>query len=963
MFLLFEEDGAFKVGTLFSETDATVQVETPTGKRIKIKRTALLLQFTEPPRDALLPSAQAIADSLDVQFLWECAPQEEFGVHDFAREVFSEKPLSQEVAGLLLALHQAPMYFYRKGKGRFRAAPEESLKAAKAGAERKRLAAQAQAMLHSELVQGNLPQEIRQAAISLLAAPDKQSIAFKALESAAFELRTTPARLLLDRGALPSVYSLLRARFLQQCFPAGTGFSVSAQELNQVIAAAEKHTLPQAEQPAYSIDDVTTTEIDDAFSLMPLASGGWRVGIHIAAPALGIDPAGAVGQMALNRASTVYFPGDKITMLPPALIEAFSLDEGKTQTALSLYVDFNEQGERLASQSRAERVRIEKNLRLGDWEQELDQPLELIREQRLPWPGLKTLLFLAFKLREGREAVRGKPEPRGRVDFNFYVDWNEANPNALETGDGIARIVERRRGSPIDVLVSEFMILANTTWGDRLALARLPGIYRVQTMGRVRMQTTPGPHQGLGVNNYAWSTSPLRRYSDLLNQWQMLAVLGLRSAVFKGNEAELFSTVTHFDTLYNHYAEFQDTVERYWSQRWLGLAHGLGNHEFWSASAHGVTVREKAVALREGAFRLRRTPCLVRCLDAPQLVPGVEVELELLASDSLDLRLEAKFVGVLSAAPLDEEESIEVLSQHYAVLGDPIAHSKSPFIHAAFAQQTGEKIFYEARQVPAPELAAVLEQLIEQGYGGVNLTVPLKEEAFALARSLGWELSGRAQAAGAVNTLRFDAGGLVFADNTDGQGLVADLQRLLGGVGALQGVSILILGAGGAAQGVIGPLRQAGASHIRLANRTFEKAQQVVERWLDTDASSGEWLSAIPLSVLGAATQPRGDESSGERGDSLRADLIINASSASLAGATIEIHPHWLAHAKLAYDMMYAAKPTPFMDQARAAGVPLLADGLGMLVEQAAEAFFLWRAVRPETASVLNDLRLKLAAT
>ncbi len=960
MFLLYEEDGAFKAGTLFSEADATVQVETPTGKRIKIKRTAVLLQFAEPARDALLPAAQSIASELDVRFLWECAPQEDFGFQEFAKEVFSDKPSAQQLGGLLLALHQAPMYFYRKGKGRFRAAPEESLKAALAGAERKRLAAEAQEAMHKDLVEGGLPQEIRTLAVSFLVKPDKQSIVFKSLESAAFELKTTPARLLLERGALPSVYSLLRAKFLQQCFPQGTGFAVSTQDIEEAIALAQKQSVPLAEQPVYSIDDVTTTEVDDAFSIAELDSGGWRVGIHIAAPGIGIAPDSAVGKMAFERASTVYFPGDKITMLPAKLIEAFSLDEGKVQPALSLYVDFNEQGERIASQSRVERVRIEKNLRLGDWEAALDQPFEAIDAAKLPWSGLKPLLFLALKLREGREAVKGKAEPRGRVDFNFYVDWNDANPKALETGDGTPRVVERRRGSPIDVLVSEFMILANTAWGDTLALARLPGIYRVQTMGRVRMQTNPGPHQGLGVNNYAWSTSPLRRYSDLVNQWQMLAVLGVRPPVFKGNEAELFSTVTQFDTLYNHYADFQETIERYWAQRWLGQQHGLGNQEFWSSVASGATVREKAVALRDGAFRLRRVPCLVRCLDAPQVVPGVEVELELLASDVLDLRLEAKFVGVLSATPVDEGETVEVLSQHYAVLGDPILHSQSPFIHTAFAQQTGESVVYEAKQVPAPQLAVVLEQLIEEGYGGVNLTVPLKEEAFALAQGLGWEISERAQAAGAINTLRFDSGGAVLADNTDGQGLVADLQRLLGGQSALQGLSVLIIGAGGAAQGVIGPLRQAGVDRIRLANRTYDKAQQIVDRWVEMDSCAGQWLSALPLSVLETATLPAAARSD-EITDII--DIIVNASSASLAGATLDIHPHWLSHAKLAYDMMYGAKPTPFMQQAQAAGVPIMADGLGMLVEQAAEAFFIWRAVRPETASVFNDLRLKLAAT
>ncbi len=951
--VLFEEDGGFKVAHLFSEADTTVQVEMPTGKRVKIKRAAVLLTFTQPARDLLLPAATQIAEQLDAQFLWEVAPEEEFEFQGFAKEVFSDQPSVQERAGLLLALHQAPMYFYRKGKGRYRRAPEEALKSALAGAERKRLAAQAQAALHDALVAGELPDEIRANAVELVIKPDKQSIAFKALESAAHALQVQPARLLLARQALPSVYVVHRARFMQQCFPQGAGFVVSDAEVAAAVAFADKQTLPIADVAAYSIDDASTTEIDDAFSCVPRPEGGWRVGIHIAAPGLGITPESPLGQIARERASTVYFPGDKITMLPAAAIGAFSLDEGRTPPALSLYVEFNADGERVASQTRVERVPIARNLRLGDWESELDQPLSSIAEERLPWAGLKPLMQLALKLREQREIVRGKPEVSGRTDFNFYVDWNGHNPQAMREGDGVPRIVTRRRGSPVDILVSEFMILTNTTWGDRLALARLPGVYRVQTMGRVRMQTQGGPHQGLGVSNYCWATSPLRRYSDLLNQWQLLSVLGLRSPVFKGNEAELFSSVTQFDALYNQYADFQDHLERYWSLRWLGVQHGLGAIESWSAV--GKRGRERAVALREGAFRLRRAPVVFRCADAPELTPGVEVEVELVACDALDARLEARFVSVTSATPEMDEEELGMLSERYAVLGDPIAHSKSPWIHGQFAALTGQTMAYEAIRVPADQLAAELDRLMGDGFGGVNLTVPLKEHAFALAQSRDWEISQRALTAGAVNTLRFDGEDNVVADNTDGLGLVRDLERLLGAPGALSDKTVLLIGAGGAAQGVLGPLRSAGVRHIRLANRNFEKAQQVADRWGEMDAGSQAWLAVMPLSVLASPPVAASDPE-------IAVDIIINASSASLSGARIDLHAQWCAHTVLAYDMMYGPADTSFMQQARAAGVPRVADGLGMLVEQAAEAFALWRGVRPDTASVLAQLRLQLAA-
>lgn len=954
-FVLFEEDGGFKVGTLFSEAESSVQVEMPTGKRNKIKRANVLLSYARPARDALLPAATQIAGQLDAQFLWEVAPQEEFDFQDFAKDVFSATPSVEETTGLLMLLHQSPMYFYRKGRGRYRPAPREALAAALAGAERKRLAAEAQEALQSALVAGELPQEIREQAVALVVKPDKQSVAYKALEAAAHALQMQPVRLLLSRGALPSAYVVHRARFMQQCFPADTDITVADTDLSSLAAAAEKLAPQVAEVQAYSIDDASTTEIDDAFSCTALPDGGWCVGIHIAAPALAIGPESPLGLHARERASTVYFPGDKITMLPAPVVSAFSLDQGKMPAALSLYVTFNAQGERTNAVSRVERVPIAANLRLGEWEAELDQPLEQVSPDRLPWAGLKVLLHLALRLRQAREQARGKPEQTGRLDFNFDVQWNADNAQAKRLGDGVPCITTRRRGSPIDILVSEFMILANTTWGELLALARLPGVYRVQTMGRVRMQTQGGPHQGLGVSNYCWATSPLRRYSDLLNQWQILSVLGLRPPVFKGNEAELFSSVTQFDALYNQYADFQDTLERYWSLRWLGLQHGLGAQESWSAVGKGL--REKAVALREGAFRLRRAPVVFRCPDAPELTPGVEVEVELLSCDALDVGLQARFVSVTSATPEAQDEEATVTSRHYAVLGDPIGHSKSPWIHSRFAQQTSQTLEYQAIRAMPEQLDAELERLRTMGYGGCNLTVPLKEHAFALAQAKDWELSERALMANAVNTLRFDESDNVVADNTDGLGLVRDVERRLGAAGTLQDKTVLLIGAGGAGQGVIGPLRQAGVRHIWLANRSLEKAQQVVQRWAQADATSAQWLSAVPLAMLSA---PRAEADS----DSFSAiDIVVNASSASLAGAELEIHGSWFERVRLAYDMMYGPSATPFMCKASAAGAAEVADGLGMLVEQAAEAFALWRGVRPETASVLAELRLQLAPT
>jgi shikimate dehydrogenase len=364
------------------------------------------------------------------------------------------------------------------------------------------------------------------------------------------------------------------------------------------------------------------------------------------------------------------------------------------------------------------------------------------------------------------------------------------------------------------------------------------------------------------------------------------------------------------------------------------------------------------VALREGAFRLRSAPCILRCADAPELTPGVEVEVELLASDALDLRLQARFVSVISTTPVQEEDLLESdhLGQQYAVLGDPIAHSKSPWIHAQFAAQTGQQMHYSALQVSAENLPAEIERLAAEGYGGVNLTVPLKEHAFVMAQSRDWEISNRAMRAAAINTLRFDEGGLVVADNTDGHGLVRDIERLLGGEGSISGQRILLIGAGGAAQGVIGALREAGAEHIRVANRSLEKAQSVAQRWAQFDGTSAQWLSVIPFEMLNSPDTTDDDD------PRTIDDILINATSASLTGIGIAIHPTRFSRARLVIDMMYGAQPTPLMEQAIVGGAPLVADGLGMLIEQAAEAFMVWRGIRPETASVLAQCRLELSS-
>jgi shikimate dehydrogenase len=274
------------------------------------------------------------------------------------------------------------------------------------------------------------------------------------------------------------------------------------------------------------------------------------------------------------------------------------------------------------------------------------------------------------------------------------------------------------------------------------------------------------------------------------------------------------------------------------------------------------------------------------------------------------------------------------MTDRYCVLVNPVAHSRSPFIHAQFAAQCGQDMSYEAVLAPVNGFAATVAQFVAAGGKGANVTVPFKEEAFRLST----RRSARAERAGAVNTLVFGEAG-IFGDNTDGAGLVRDIEANLGV--ALASKRILLLGAGGAARGVIDPLLACRPASLFIANRNADKAEAL-----------GREFSNLAVVDAGNFAKTAGH----------CFDIVINATSASLSGASLPLPAEIYAPGSLAYDMMYGKGETPFLAQARQQGAALLADGLGMLVEQAAEAFLVWRGVRPETAPVLAELRRQVTA-
>ena len=620
MFVLYEEDGAFKAGTILADNDATLQVENTHGKRVKLKRAHVLMEFREPGPSDLLARAEAEAEGLDVEFLWEVCGEDEFAFADFAAEYQGRAPNAVESAALLLRLHSAPIWFHRKGRGRFRKAPADILQAALAGLEKKRQQAAAIEHMRAELVAGRLPPELAALLPQALYRPDRNRPEIKALEAACVDSGLSAARLLLACGALASSYDFHYNRFLFEHFPEGTAFPA-------IDVPVLPTALPRAEVAAFSIDDASTTEIDDAFSVTPRAEGGWRIGIHIAAPALGFARGSALDAIARRRLSTVYMPGNKITMLPDEIVQTFTLGEGRDCPAVSLYLDITPGLAIVGEESRVELVPIVANLRHHDIEPVFNDDTVHNGGPDFQWKRELTLLWdLATVLEAGRGKAAGNED---RIDFGFSVDWTE------ETADGPGRVSigRRLRGSPMDKLVAELMIYANMTWGKLLDTSGIPGLYRAQGGGKVRMTTVAAPHEGLGVDCYAWSSSPLRRYVDLVNQWQIVSVLQGTDPAFAPKSAELMAAMRDFELTYAEYAEFQRGMERYWCLRWL-RQHGRGEVE--------------ATVLRESVVRLTEIPLVFRVPSMPLQMPGSRVKLFVERTDLLDVEVEARFVQTLA---------------------------------------------------------------------------------------------------------------------------------------------------------------------------------------------------------------------------------------------------------------------------------------------------------------------------
>ncbi|MDP2784636.1 MAG: RNB domain-containing ribonuclease [Sulfurimicrobium sp.] len=617
MNVLYEEDGAIKVANVMSDSGSSLQVETPHGKRAKIKASNVLLRFENPPMAGFMDAADAIAAELDTPFLWECCGADEFMFSELALDYYGHTPSPVEAAAVALRLHSAPMYFYKKGKGRYKAAPEENLKAALASEEKKRQQAATVAGYVSQLSASTLPDAFSPQVVEmLLYRADKNCLEYKALEKACADTGTTAVKLLELCGAIPSSHDYHYRRFVLENFPRGIGFE-------PVGEFAREHELPMAEAEAFSIDDAATTEIDDAFSVVKQPNGNWRVGIHIAAPVLGFEPGSPLDNVALQRMSTVYMPGHKITMLPDEVVEQFTLNEGTSNAALSMYLDVSPDFEILSVESRLEHVHIATNLR-HDTLEPVFNAATLASGDGPDYP-FKAELEMLWQFANRLEELRGKVGSQNQFkDYNFEIDGEHVT------------VTERPRGSPIDKVVSELMIQVNSHWAKQLSEAGVAAIYRSQNSGKVRMSTSPGPHQGLGVAQYAWSSSPLRRYVDLLNQRQIIAMLQGDEPPYAPNSEALFSAIRDFELAYEAYNDVQRSMERYWCLRYL-LQEGIST--------------APATLIKENLVRFERLPLVTRAFGMPELAPGTILEVEISAVDLLELEVRCKFHAERAAGP------------------------------------------------------------------------------------------------------------------------------------------------------------------------------------------------------------------------------------------------------------------------------------------------------------------------
>ena len=669
--VFYEAQGKLHIATVLEQKDSHLQVKGQGSSTQKIKSKDVLLQSNLNDTPAQL-SAQVdeLTSQVDLDFLWECAPEEVFGFIEIAKEYFGENASVPEQAAMWQAIQGAPIYFSKKGKGQFTRQPYEQIQIALAAVAKKEERLRQQAVWVEEMTAGRAPAEILQARDAILQKKNANDMSYKAVVEAATALGKSIPELMLHIGAFQNAFELHRQTFLAEYYPRGT----DVHDLPQPTLTHWQALLDEGvvtddvvdDRPVFSIDDSMTTEIDDAFSLLKIDAHNYRIGIHIAMPAIAVSRDDAADTHAVARMSTLYTPGEKVTMLPDEWVAEFSLDAGTVKPALSIYTTFNTEAQGkdafTDTQTRIERVRISDNLRHDTSEMQLTA--EDLNGERSDYPRaseLKILWQAVQQLSAIRDAVRGRPENNNRADFNFIVGTvnviaSEAQQSTALTGEEPITISQRMRGSPIDKIVSEWMIFANVHWASWLRDLRIPAMFRTQSAMGVRTSTHAAPHLAMGVPAYMWATSPLRRYADWLNQMQLLAavrygVTAPMKAPFQPKEVDLLTRVSQFDERYKAYGAQQDKMEKYWCLRWVAQNMNEG------------ILEAEAIVIRENTIRLVQIPLYLNAPISEETPKQTRVRVQLQGIDWVGLNVGVRVLLVLGVATeVIEDGAIDCIS-------------------------------------------------------------------------------------------------------------------------------------------------------------------------------------------------------------------------------------------------------------------------------------------------------------
>ncbi|AEP37127.1 ribonuclease catalytic domain-containing protein [Taylorella asinigenitalis] len=566
MHLVYEEAGKLKVGSISKDAPATYQVTTTSGKVVKVKKQNVLFEFDDIDPKSLQESELPKID-MPAHELWELIPQEGIDFENLVELCADEGNNNTKFKySLLEFIRNNPIYFQKKTKTFFVPAPKEQIESALLANEKKRKQEELLNSYVDGLYKKALPQEINKDP-QIFLNKNKSPLFYKALEIYLKETNKNLNSLMMELGLFDSELDLHNYLILDKYPDLKRSHTFGLDVKIPDTKTLSSYKLEKATVSAYSVDDENTTEIDDAFSIEHIDGDIYALSIHIAAPGLVYDKGNWLHKIAANRMSTFYSPTDKFTMLPDEVVNSFSLVEGIEKPAVSLYLKVNiETGEVLEHTNKVELLEVKENLSLNKFD-------DIITEEFLNSDSngefskyrdiFKPLLSFAKARSKIREAYRGYPETqRNEYFFNISEDSSKVS------------IIPRNRTSPLNFIVAELMILCNYTWAEDLSKARIPAIFRGYSYGRTTHGLSPAPHALIGVDKYAWLTSPLRRFVDLVNQAQLIAYIngGMAAKLispFKPKDDELHKLIAAFDDTYSNYNIFQTNLEKYWCLRYI----------------------------------------------------------------------------------------------------------------------------------------------------------------------------------------------------------------------------------------------------------------------------------------------------------------------------------------------------------------------------------------------------------